>query len=129
MEFTIEQGITFEDLSKTSQAFAEVIGIPATLKIINEHKGRLIHIPRKADEGFQLCELLGKPVASELCRAFGGTQIEVPIEAKLQRKLKHQAILKRKSAGVPVQQIAEEFGASRRHVYQILKDIREGKVL
>ena len=123
MGYSIKLGdVSYKDLSRSSQTLAKIIGMQATLMLVDKYGGVNLRIPHKVTEDQELVRVLGMTAAESLSRHFGGDSIAMSKEIRLQSKLRNTALVKRRKAGASGAQLAKEFDLTLRSVWQILSD-------
>jgi len=95
-----------------------VIGAEATRELIAHYGGRQIALPVKASDS--LVGLLGGSIAARLCDEFGGIQVYVPTEAKLQREERNRKIVEARRRGASYPELAREFNVTVRTVFYVI---------
>ncbi|WP_175895704.1 Mor transcription activator family protein [Burkholderia cepacia] len=119
----------FSPLAKT---IVRLIGMEATLTLVEKMGGQKFPIPvRKNRHGEaryeELAEVIGADAASNLCAAFGGEYLEIPILWKAKRELmfrrmrvEFDRITREHSSNYAVAKLAVKFGTTDRQVRRIL---------
>lgn len=108
--------ITIDQLPPVARDVAALIGLPATLRLIDKHGGLRVFVPMAPPPGHPLAELLGMAAADKLARAYGGGDIEVP-RVPLRR---HAVLIAAFEAGRSYSQLAREHNMTLRNVKLIL---------
>lgn len=75
---TPDDNLTPDDFLESFQGIADIIGVDATLDLIDLFGGMRLYVPRKLKSDDALLAL-GSPVALELVRMFGPDRIDVPL--------------------------------------------------
>jgi hypothetical protein len=96
----------------------DLIGLPATMAIVDACGGTLLNIPRQADQNETLVRLVGPEKAAILGRELGPDRLLIPkagpaLQAARNRRI--LAELKTRS----VRQVARDFGLGERQVWYI----------
>lgn len=110
-----------ESLPPSIQAVAEVVGLPATLRIVESYGGIRLWVPKTIGEDHELMQLIGRDQAMSLVSVFGGEVLSVPRCASAIRELRDEAIREARSAGEPVAKLARRHGLTERQVFTILQ--------
>lgn len=96
----------------------ELIGLPATMRIVEAYGGRLLNIPRKADKNEALVALIGIDKAAILGRALGPDRRLIAKAGAALMAVRDRQILadlQTKS----VRQVARAYRLGERRVWQI----------
>lgn len=75
--------ISLDHLPRTARDLVDLIGLPATLRLIEARGGQMITVPkRKRAQGEalfeQLLELVGPEAAEKICQRYGGEYLTIP---------------------------------------------------
>lgn len=108
-------------LNESLALMVEVIGVDATLSLVNEYGGIAVHIPNKAKPSHVMVELIGDDNFKELCKYFGGAQFSFPRCVHLLRAVRDEKILAERKAGKTNFKIARDNALTERQVRRILK--------
>lgn len=116
-----------EHLPESMREVASVIGLPATLRLVERYGGFIqLYIPKDVQEGHPLALALGMEPAQALAAAYGGDYLKsIPKGASAIRAARDRALLRRIREGVSKADAAREYGLTERRVWQILADIRD----
>lgn len=123
-----------EQLPKTARDLVEVIGLPATLALVEQFKGRMLPVPKLIGRGAQyhaIAEVIGEPATNALCAHAGGTEIPVPkcveaIRAHTHNKLRQDfdELTQRQklplSARTAVAMLVDKYSYTERHIWRVL---------
>lgn len=112
--------ISIEDLPDTLAQVAEVIQLPATLRLVEHFGGSRVYVPMKASQGHPLIRLIGASRASALCARFGGQHINVAHLVHRQLRTRDEEIQRGRASGLSARELARRFGISERQVYRAL---------
>lgn len=93
----------------------DLIGADATLRLIEEHAGTRVYVPKEVNQGATARLGLSLPAARALSARFGGEHILVPL-ARAWRVRVYRA------AGLTYPAIARRLGVTERAVGRILTD-------
>lgn len=75
--------ISLDHLPRTARDLVDLIGLPATLTLIEARGGQVLTIPKRkrkqGEELFeQLVELVGPDAAAKICQRYGGEYLTIP---------------------------------------------------
>lgn len=108
--------ITADSLPPSARDIVALIGLPATLRLIDSDGGLRTFVPMNLPQDHRLVKLLGMENAVKLAREYGGAEIEVP-RVPLRR---HAALIADFIAGKSYSQCAAAYGMTIRNVKYIL---------
>lgn len=128
--------LVFEALPASLRDMADRLGLPVVSYLVEKMGGTTIPVPLRATATGEaryrrLCEIIGKDIASALCREYGGVSLYVPncraaiMDARdaemiaARDKLAKQGVNEREI----VEKLARHYKLSDRHVWRILKRI------
>lgn len=99
---------------------SEIIGIPATMAIVQEYGGIRLYVPMKLTHDHQLIKLVGKENAEKLVDRFGGeVHFDIPLAEAALRQIRDTEI--RKSwPSLSQSQLAIKYRTTERHIRRIL---------
>ncbi|MBN2684596.1 MAG: hypothetical protein JXR40_04910 [Pontiellaceae bacterium] len=109
-----------EGLSPMLRELERVIGLDATLALVDRWGGINLYIPQTVPEGHTLAEAIGKEEAEKLSRYFGGDHISMPKAEEYRRLKRDHEIYRKKKSGVKANVLAREYGLTQRHIWQII---------
>lgn len=95
-----------------------LIGLPATLAIVNRYGGTLLNIPRQADANAALVDLIGAENAAVLGRALGPDRLLIPKALPALTAVRNQLIVQQLQTR-SVRQVAREFRLGERMIWYI----------
>lgn len=98
----------------------EVIGLPATMKLVEAYGGTRVYVPKRLGVQHKLANLLGVEQARRLSHYFGGESLTVARAAQALRSERNKAIVRRFDAGETVRSLAQEHHMTERNIYTIL---------
>lgn len=98
--------------------WVQLIGVNATLAIVEKHGGTLLNIPMKAGENADLVALVGAEKAAILGRHYGKERPLVPKALDALRAARDQAIRSQRKHK-SMRQLAREYGLGERRIRQI----------
>lgn len=96
----------------------ELIGIQATMAIVERCGGTLLNIPRQADQNALLLELVGAERAAILGRALGPDRLLIPKAQPALRDVRDRRVMAALQSR-SVRQVAREFGLGERWVWEL----------
>jgi hypothetical protein len=125
-----------EQLPKTARDLVEVIGLPATLALVEQFKGRMLPVPKLIGRGAQyhaIAEVIGEPATNALCARAGGTEMFIPkcvdaIRAHTHNKLRQDfdELTRRQklplSGRTAVAMLVETYNYTERHIWRLLSE-------
>lgn len=126
--------LSLAHLPPSARELIDVIGLQATLKLVEARGGRVLPIPKgKRRAGVaqldELAEIVGLDAAKRLSRRYGGAPLSIPLCTSAVRAARDEALQARfdhlsakMSARAAVGQLVGEFGPiSESTVWRILK--------
>ncbi len=103
----------------------QIIGLPATIVLLDHHGGTLLRIPMNSDDSrSQLGDIVGIDAAKKLCAAKGGKRLELPKADKIIIQIRNHAIHKARET-MSANDAAKYFNLSRRQIINITSDDNE----
>lgn len=96
----------------------DLIGLPATMAIVDTFGGTLLNIPRQADQNATLVGLVGAEKAAILGRELGPDRPLIPKAGAALLAVRNRQILARLQTR-SVRQVAREFRLGERQVWYI----------
>lgn len=113
--------ISVEALPESLQEVAGLIGLPATMRIIERWGGTRLSVPVRADDAAHpLARVIGVPAMQQLSERMGGLTLNVPSCALARRRARDAEIRRRYAAGETAAALAREHGITERHVWRIV---------
>lgn len=112
--------LTLDDLPESLREVVELIGLSATLKLV-EHYGGLIavYVPREIEPDHRLARDLGLAPARKLAGHYGGDCLRnIPRCVEGMRRIRDAEIRARRAEGAA--RLALEFGLTERQIWTIL---------
>lgn len=89
----ILQALPEEALPDSMRELVELIGLPATLAIVEARGGIMLSVPKTVAETHWLVPLIGLPALEQLVAVYSGETIEIPRCAAALRALREQRIV------------------------------------
>lgn len=114
--------LSLDDLPESLRDVVELIGLAATLKLV-EHYGGLIalYVPRELEPDHHLARAIGISAARKLASRYGGDQVRsIPMCVGGLRRLRDAEIRRRVAEGEAPATLVREFGVTERHIWRIL---------
>ena len=109
-----------EDLPDGLKELRDLVGITATLKLVDHYGGIHVTVPSRYFEASPLVGIVGHRATSELVQRYGGNTLYIAKADKVLRALRNIEIATRFDAGIPAWQLAREYGLSERQIWSIL---------
>jgi hypothetical protein len=119
-----------------SLRFLSIVISPVSVAaLVNARGGTRIAVPKRADAGHWLCDLVGLDDYTKLCAHFGGCTLDLPRCVGLSQLVDDLAILADKRSGLTLTELALKYTMTERGVSKALRrierhelqQIREGK--
>lgn len=119
-----------DDLPASARDLAGLIGLPATLRLVEGWGGVMrLYVPKAVPQDHELARALGLEAARALSRVFGGDYLpSVPRCADALRQARNRALLRRRAEGASPATLALEFGLTERQIWRLLAEAREAGV-
>ncbi|MGB1762983.1 Mor transcription activator family protein [Alloalcanivorax xenomutans] len=114
-------GIFVEDLPELLQEISQLIGIPATLLLVEHFGGIHLFIPTHFSDQRAFVAVVGHRAASLLIQQYGGNTLYIARAASALRALRNMEIAGRFEGGLSAERLAREYGVSVRQIWNILK--------
>jgi len=116
--------VDVELLEPLLRQLVDLIGLPATMAIVEAHGGTLLNIPRQADQNATLVALVGAEKAAILGRALGPDRLLIPKAAPALLAVRNRQILAQLRTR-SVRQVARDFKLGERQVWNIKRQSSE----
>jgi hypothetical protein len=100
------------------QDLAEAIGLPATVRLVEQFPGVRLYVPKKPTPG--LIELIGQEPTEQLVAIYGGELVPIPRCVVALRARRNAQLFAARIAGKSLRELALAFALSERHVCRIL---------
>lgn len=102
------------------QEIAELIGLPATLKLVQHYGGVRLYVPKHLSEDHILITIIGEAAALKLVERFGGLDhFDIPKAQAISIALRNAKIHEEKPTS-SVRQLALKYHLTERQVRKIL---------
>lgn len=115
---TAAADIDLQLLEPLLRQMVDLIGLPATMAIVEVHGGTLLNIPRQADKNEALVALIGAEKAALLGRELGPDRRLIPKAGPALNALRNRRLLADLRTQ-SVRQVARAYGLGERRVWQI----------
>ncbi|MGO4380354.1 Mor transcription activator family protein [Pseudoduganella sp. RAF53_2] len=125
-------------LPPSAQRLVGIIGLPATLLLVDRHGGKALRLYKTGESIERLTEAVGAIAAGQLLNHFGSDPFTVPKcrdalndvrNARIHREYDRLTQIEKRSGRDSVHCLVEQFCLSERHVWRVLKQTtRQPKV-
>ena len=103
------------------QEIAEMIGLPATLKLVEAYGGVRLYIPKRYDPDHPLVKLIGHAHAARLCETYGGEMhFDIPRAVAATRAARDARIRNDRSMRATHRELALRYMLTERQIRNIL---------
>ncbi|KLN54720.1 Mor transcription activator family protein [Variovorax paradoxus] len=120
MNDATDLAMNLDALPPALRDLVRVIGQTHTLRLVGVHGGARITVPHKLRTDDPLALLLGVEVFTKLVAEYGGEYLVLPKGDAYLRELRHEQVRQCQRDGLGIDDIAEQTGYTRRHVFNIL---------
>lgn len=117
--------LCLEYLPESVQEMIEVIGLQATLLIVEERGGIRLCVPRSVKDTNWLTQLIGRESMIKLVDYYCGEEIDIPRCASAIKAAQDQKIFEKLKEGVSQAALAREFGYTERGIRKLKKRLEE----
>lgn len=121
------QHVDATDLPPRLRALADVIGLPATLRLVEARGGTRIYVPEEASADHWLAQLVGEPALQQLVSHHAREYLELDRAAAALRAARDRQIVALASHGASTASIALQFALTQRQVFNILARAADGR--
>lgn len=108
---------------------AQVIGLPAVLRLLERWPGVTIRVPMRPDPDYvayrRLVEAVGEEVAQQIIAYMAGDQLRIPRASAALSALRDRCIQRDRARGASIAELVLAYGVSERTVYYALSAERE----
>jgi len=111
--------LCLDDLPLLAQELIALIGIGATMQLINHRPGLPIYIPVVASEAHDLAKILGMHVFAQLVKNYGGDTLTPPNCKIAFARVRHRNVLKLRNSGYSQTEVAGLTGLTPRQIRNI----------
>jgi len=108
-----------EQLPGELRRMAELIGLPAALRLAEARGGRRLYFPYGVDPEHNLVQLIGQEAADILCREYAGERLEIPRALGYAQAVRNAHIRQSRAKGISQSALAGEHRLSERHIRNI----------
>lgn len=125
----IHDEIDINILPGVLREMTELIGLPATMQIVQRHGGTRLWVPALIETlapDHKLVKLVGMAAARTLSEQYGGETLEIPKAERALRAIRDKAIREQWPAKSQ-SQLATEYNLTERQVRTILSSIEQPK--
>ena len=109
-----------EELPQSLVEVADVIGLSATLVLVEKAGGVRIYIPDRLGDDHRLIEWLGRDAAVRLSEAYAMEELIVPRCAEQLRNVRNRCIRQERTQGDSTAALALRYRLTERQVFTIL---------
>lgn len=110
-----------DDLPGTALELAELIGLPALLRLVERWGGLALYIPERVRPEHPLADCIGLDAARLLADVYGREELSVPACRRAVRRARDRQLRAlHHDRGWPAQRIAWHTGLTERQVWRIL---------
>lgn len=112
--------VRIDDLPETIQSLVDLIGIDATMRIVEERGGIRLYVPKTADQDHPIAGWIGTDPFEALVSMYGGEEIDVPrCEAAMQSVKRRQILIDLQSNSIAM--VARKHQYTERGVRKLLR--------
>lgn len=117
-------------LPQSAQLIVSLIGLPATVLLVEKRGGRTLSLHRRGDSVKRLAGIVGEAAADSLFEHYGSEPIVVPRCTAALKNLRNEKIhaefdrmtgAERQTARAAIDTIVDNFGLTERQIWRILK--------
>ena len=112
--------VVASDLPPRLAALAALIGLPATLRLVEARGGTRIYVPDEASNDHWLARLIGLPALQHLVAQHARDYLELDRGASALRAVRDRQIVADAQGGASTATLALECGLTQRQVFNIL---------
>jgi len=112
--------IDANDLPPRLAALAALIGLPATLRLVEARGGTRVYVPDVATVDHWIARLIGLPALQQLVSERPRDYIELDRATAALRAVRDRQIIADHAAGISTATLALENGLTQRQVFNIL---------
>lgn len=107
-------------LPASARELAEVIGLAATLTLIEHHGGTRLYVPKRLTPDNDLIETIGASAAGDLVDTYAGDTIDVPRGLRAVRAALYRRIVADYTDGATAAELALRHAKTERWIYAIV---------
>lgn len=116
--------VRIDDLPESLQEMVQVIGLRATIKLMEHFGGVRIWVPSEIPPDHELRRHLGD-AADKLASYYALESVAVPRGVTALRRIRDQQIRARYAAGQTAPALAREYGMTERRIWYIIAEAGE----
>lgn len=118
--------LTLDDLPESLREVVEIIGLAATLNLVEQFGGHIaLGVPREIEPEHPIAVAIGITAARKLSAQYGGDRLRnIPLCVAGLRRIRDAEICRRAGRETAVA-LAHEFSMTERHVWRILAECGE----
>lgn len=110
-------------LPRILQDLAEIIGLAATLRLVEAYGGVRLYVPKRFDPDHPIVKLIGHAPAVLLVEAYGGeAHFDIPRAIAATRAVRDNGIRRDRDFGASHRELALRNGLTERQIRNILGD-------
>lgn len=106
-------------LPQSAKELAELIGLPALLKLVEWRGGVYLSVPLNIHDQHPITHRIGIEAATKLTNIHGGTELEIPRCTAAIKVVLHAQIVQRRDSGETELAVARDVGVTGRWVREI----------
>lgn len=112
---------TLDLLPGVLREIADLIGLPATLILVEAYGGVRLYVPYKVPADHPLALLIGLSAAEKLAEVFGGSEhFDIPRAVAIARQARNRKLREDRTTGMSHRNLAQQYGMTERQVRNIL---------
>jgi uncharacterized protein (DUF433 family) len=112
---------TLDLLPGILREFADLIGLPATLRLVESYGGVRLYVPQRLAEDHPLALLIGASAARQLADVYGGEEhFDIPRAVAIARQVRNRRLREERDRGMSHRDLALKYGLTERQVRNIL---------
>lgn len=115
--------IDTEQLPPQMRGLVRVIGLEETYKLLRHRGGTRVRIGSDPDSARSLKAVISQDALEKLTAIYPGQRIELPKIDKMLLAIRNHAIRAERAEGTSIDQLALQWGLSRRQVINICSDV------
>lgn len=115
----MQQEIDITLLPGVLREIAELIGLPATMAIVQQYGGVRLYVPKEITEDHPLIKLVGICNAVTLSDSYGGETLEIALAENALRKIRDKEI-RDQWPTLSQRKLALKYRTTERHIRRIL---------
>lgn len=114
-----------DGLSPMLRELEQLIGLDATLMLVDGWGGIVLYVPQTIPTGHDIERAIGEEAAAKLVGYCGGDHISMPKAEVFHRMKRDHEIYQQKMQKVPAWALARKHNLTIRHVWQIIQNERD----